>query len=321
LKTQVLAAPEGLEPAARLLAAGGLVALPTETVYGLGAAALNPLACARIFEVKERPLSDPLIVHLPDRQWLERLARPDQLAIRLTKEFWPGPLTLVVPRRDAVPDLVTAGQTTVALRMSAHPVFAEISRIYGQPIAAPSANRFGRISPTSASHVLAELGGRIPLIIDGGPCLHGIESTIVRVHEHGVEILRHGPVTKEQLSELGAVLPPQGGSVAPGSMQSHYAPQTPLVVLETFGEELAGRRKSDFPIRTGFLLWSSSGEGLRFVEHLSSRQDLREAAANLYGAMRRLDAARLELIVAEPVPETGLGVAIMERLRKAAARE
>ena len=320
MKTRVLAAPEGLEAAARLLAAGQLVALPTETVYGLGAAALDPLACAGIFEVKERPLSDPLIVHLPDRKWFDRLGRPNPLAIRLAEEFWPGPLTLVLPRQNLVPDLVTAGHTTVALRMSAHPVFAEISRIYGQPIAAPSANRFGRISPTNASHVLTELGDRIPLIIDGGPCLHGIESTIVRVHEHGVEILRHGPVTKERLSEFGAVLPLRGGTVAPGSMRSHYAPQTPLVVLRKLGE-LPGERKADFPRRTGFLLWSLSGEGLRFVEHLSTRQDLREAAANLYGALRRLDEARLELIVAEPVPETGLGVAIMERLRKAAARE
>ena len=240
--------------------------------------------------------------------------------MRLAKEFWPGPLTLVVPRQNLVPDLVTAGQTTVALRMSAHPVFAEISRIYGQPIAAPSANRFGRISPTSASHVLTELGDRISLIIDGGPCLHGIESTIVRVHEHGVEILRHGPVTEERLSEFGAVLPSRGGTVTPGSMRSHYAPQTPLVVLRKLGE-LPGEGKADFPRRTGFLLWSLPGEGLRFVEHLSTRQDLREAAANLYGALRRLDEAGLELIVAEPVPETGLGVAIMERLRKAAARE
>jgi L-threonylcarbamoyladenylate synthase len=320
LKTRVLAAPEGLEAAARLLAAGQLVALPTETVYGLGAAALDPLACARIFEVKERPLTDPLIVHLPDSQWLDRLGRPNPLAMRLAKEFWPGPLTLVVPRQNLVPDLVTAGQTTVALRISAHPVFAEISRIFGEPIAAPSANRFGRISPTSASHVLTELGDRISLIIDGGPCLHGIESTIVRVHEHGVEILRHGPVTEERLSEFGAVLSSRGGTVTPGSMRSHYAPQTPLVVLRKLAE-LPGEGKTDFPRRTGFLLWSLPGEGLRFVEHLSTRQDLREAAANLYGALRRLDEAGLELIVAEPVPETGLGVAIMERLRKAAARE
>jgi L-threonylcarbamoyladenylate synthase len=321
LKTRVLAAPEGLEPAVRLLAASELVALPTETVYGLAGAALDPLACTRIFEAKERPLSDPLIVHLPDSQWLDRLARPNALATRLAKEFWPGPLTLVVPRQNLVPDLVTAGQGTIAVRMSAHPVFAAVSRIYGKPIAAPSANRFGRISPTSASHVLSELGGRIPLIIDGGPCLHGIESTIVRVHEHSVEILRHGPITEERLSDFGPVLPPRAGTVAPGSMQSHYAPQTPLIISEELGSQVAGERKDNFPAKTGFLLWSSSGEGLPFVEHLSSTRDLREAAANLYGAMRRLDEAGLELIVAEPLPEAGLGVAIMERLRKAAARE
>jgi L-threonylcarbamoyladenylate synthase len=318
LKTRVLAAPEGFELAAKLLAAGELVALPTETVYGLGAGALDPLACAKIFEAKERPLNDPLIVHLPDSQWLDRLARPNALAIRLALEFWPGPLTLVLPRRSLVPDLVTAGQTTVALRMSAHPVFAEVSRIYGKPIAAPSANRFGRLSPTTAAHVLTELGDRIPLILDGGQCLHGIESTIVHVHEQGVEILRHGPITEEQLSGIGAIVPRLGGTFAPGSMPSHYAPQTPLILLEKPGD---GLRECNFPVRTGFLLWSSPGERFRFVEHLSETQDLREAAANLYGAMRRLDEAGLELIVVEAVPETGLGVAIMERLRKAAARE
>ncbi len=321
MKTRVLAALEGLEQAATLIAAGELVALPTETVYGLGAAALDPMACARIFEAKQRPLNDPLIVHLPDRQWLERLAQPNALALRLANAYWPGPLTLVLPRQNLVPDLVTAGQSTVALRMSAHPVFARISQIYGKPIAAPSANRFGRISPTSASHVLSELEGRIPLIIDGGPCLHGIESTIVRVHEQGVEILRHGPITKEQLSEFSPVLPSLGGTLAPGLMPSHYAPQTRLSIADKPLRKLSGDRKSDFPKRTGFLLWSSSGEELGVVEHLSRRQDLREAAANLYGAMRRLDEAGLDLIVAEPVPETGLGVAIMERLRKAAARE
>lgn len=312
LKTRVVAAPEGVEQAVTLLAAGELVALPTETVYGLGAAALNPVACARIFEAKERPLTDPLIVHLPDIQWLERLARPNALALRLAEAFWPGPLTLVLPRRDVVPDLVTAGQATVALRMSAHPVFEQVSRMYGNPIAAPSANRFGRISPTTASHVMSDLGGRIPLIVDGGPCVHGIESTIVRVREHGVEILRHGPITEEQLSEFGIMMPEPANILAPGLMASHYAPHTPLII--STGEE--GR---SFPKKTGFLLWAQAGKGFEFVEHLSRRQDLREAAANLYGAMRRLDEAGLELIVAEAVPETGLGVAIMERLRKASA--
>ncbi|HEY5778133.1 MAG TPA: L-threonylcarbamoyladenylate synthase, partial [Terrimicrobiaceae bacterium] len=261
MKTRVVAAPEGLEQAVELLAGGELVALPTETVYGLGAAALNPVACAKIFEAKERPLSDPLIVHLPDRQWLERLGRPDELALRLAKAFWPGPLTLVIPRRDLVPDLATAGQTTVALRMSAHPVFERVSRLYGKPIAAPSANRFGRISPTTASHVLAELGGRIPLIVDGGPCVHGIESTIVRVREQGVEILRHGPITSERLSEFGIVVPSQGSILAPGSMESHYAPNTRLII----SAHLTGLDNTGtvgFPKRTGFLLWATSGEGL-----------------------------------------------------------
>ncbi|HEY5705558.1 MAG TPA: L-threonylcarbamoyladenylate synthase [Terrimicrobiaceae bacterium] len=319
MKTRVVTAPEGLREAAELLASGDLVALPTETVYGLGAAALDPLACAKIFEAKERPLSDPLIVHLPDIEWLERISQPNELAIRLVEEFWPGPLTMVLPRTKLVPDLVTSGQDTVALRMSAHPIFRQIAQIYGKPIAAPSANRFGRISPTAAEHVVAELGGRIPLIVDGGPCVHGLESTIALVLEQGVEILRHGPITKERLSELGIVLPRDARILTPGTMESHYAPRTPLIIS----------RRSDtghfegrcWPKKTGVILWSQSEEEFECVEYLSRKQDFREAAANLYAAMRRLDEADLDLIVAEAVPETGLGVAIMERLRKAAARE
>ncbi|HRJ71423.1 MAG TPA: L-threonylcarbamoyladenylate synthase [Terrimicrobiaceae bacterium] len=314
MKTRIVTPPEGIAAAVERLAAGELAALPTETVYGLGAAALDPLACARIFEAKARPLSDPLIVHVPEAGWLDELSLPNGLARTLAEAFWPGPLTMVVPRRGRIPDLVTAGQGTVALRMSAHPVFREVARSFGGPIAAPSANRFGRISPTSAAHVEAELGGRIPLILDGGPCAHGIESTIVLLREQGVEILRHGPVTREALAAYGEILPGRGGVLAPGTMKSHYAPRTPL--------EIAGGTacRTD-AAKAGLLAWSGSGEGFAAVEFLSPAQDLREAAAGLYGAMRRLDDAGLERIVAEPVPETGLGVAIMERLRKAAARE
>ena len=300
------------------------MALPTETVYGLGAAALDTLACAKIFEAKERPLSDPLIVHLSDPEWLERLASPNELAFRLAEEFWPGPLTMVLPRTESVPDLVTSGQNTVALRMSAHPIFRQIAQMYGRPIAAPSANRFGRISPTTAAHVMTELGGRIPLIVDGGRCVHGLESTIVLVREQGVEILRHGPITKERLSEFGIVLPGDADILTPGSMESHYAPRTPLVIsrhLDPAHADLLDFERMRWPRKTGLLLWSKSGEGFEFVEYLSRKQDATEAAANLYGAMRRLDEAGLDLIVAEAVPETGLGVAIMERLRKAASRE
>ncbi len=322
MKTRVVMPPSGIKEAVRLLSTGEPVALPTETVYGLGAAALDPMACAKIFEAKERPLSDPLIVHLPSFDWLEKLAQPNDLALRLAEKFWPGPLTMVLPRQAIIPDIVTAGQETVALRMSAHPVFQQVAEAFGQPIAAPSANRFGRISPTRAEHVLSELDGRIPLILDGGPCAHGIESTIVLIRGDGMEVLRHGPVTAEELLKFGRVLLGSGGISAPGMRKSHYAPRTRLEIKwhRHPADALSGSSAGS-QCHAGLLAWSSSGDGYGAVERLSPTQDLREAAANLYGAMRRLDEAGLELIVAEPVPETGLGVAIMERLRKAAARD
>jgi len=308
-ETRVAAAGEGVPAAATLLAAGGLVSLPTETVYGLGADALDPVACAKIFEAKDRPLSDPLIVHIPGLDWLDRLAVVPAAARRLAEQFWPGPLTVVLPRREIVPDLVTAGQGTVAIRMSSHPVFQAVLKAFGKPVAAPSANRFGRISPTCVEHVIAELGGRIPLVLDGGPCAHGIESTIVLVRNDGIHILRNGPVTAEELASFGPVHGAVPGISAPGGQLSHYAPRTPMWI----GEPLS---RPNF----GLLSWRSAGDGFARVESLSKTQDLREAAANLYGAMRRLDEAGLDGILAEPVPETGLGAAIMERLRKASAR-
>lgn len=307
-RTRIVSSEAAASGAAELLASGEPVALPTETVYGLGADALNPLACAKIFEAKERPLTDPLIVHLPDAALLEKLSEPFPLARALAMHFWPGPLTLVLPRQPIVPDIVTAGQNTVALRVSAHPVFQSVARAFGKPIAAPSANRFGRISPTTAQHVLTELGGRIPLIIDGGPCAHGIESTIVRVFPDHLEILRHGPITAEQLAKFAPIHSPGNDVTAPGMLKSHYAPRTKLII----------EQPRPHP-RAGLLAWTHSGDGFAKVEYLSHTQDLREAAANLYGAMRRLDEAGLDFIVAEPLPESGLGRAIMERLRKAAA--
>jgi tRNA threonylcarbamoyl adenosine modification protein (Sua5/YciO/YrdC/YwlC family) len=195
------------ERAVELLRKGEVVALPTETVYGLAADALNPIAVAKIFEAKERPRFDPLIVHLPDKQWLERVAKIDNRSRAQIKEliaqFWPGPLTLVLDRQPIVPEIVTAGLDTVAVRMSSNPVFAEIISEFGKPLAAPSANRFGRISPTTAQHVFDELSGRIPLIIDAGPTAHGIESTIIAVHEDKIRILRRGPITEEELRGIG----------------------------------------------------------------------------------------------------------------------
>ena len=331
METAILSAENDLlfaaERAAELLARGEAVALPTETVYGLAADALRAEAVLKIFEAKERPFFDPLIVHLPDIDWLERIANAQRpLVKQLVETFWPGPLTLVLPRREKiVPDLATAGLQTVAVRMSAHPVFREVITRFGKPLAAPSANRFGRISPTNAQHVFSELGGRIPLIIDGGVTSHGVESTIVSFDEsdeNAITILRSGPVTAEQLAQFGAVHfskpDDEKNPLAPGQLKSHYAPRTPMKFLSEISDlktELASRR-------CGLLAWRkpSNEAGFAAIELLSENENLRESAANLFAAMRRLDEANLDLILAEPVPEIGLGVAIMDRLRKAAAR-
>jgi L-threonylcarbamoyladenylate synthase len=311
LKTRTLLAPDGVSTVVEALTSGEPIALPTETVYGLAADALSPEACAKIFEAKSRPLSDPLIIHIPSIDWLPRLTSPTPLALALAEKFWPGPLTMVLPRQSIVPDIVTAGQDTVAVRMSAHPLFQEVATAFGKPLAAPSANRFGRISPTSAAHVLAELDGRIPFILDGGACAHGIESTIVHVSEEGLRILREGPITRNDLRAFGPLLNDSIAVSAPGGLKSHYAPRTPLV-LE--------KNPTPHSEKTGLLAFSSPREGFAKTEILSATSDLRESAANLYGAMRRLDEAGLDLIVAEEIPESGIGAAIMERLRKAAAR-
>lgn len=310
MRTRILQPREGIAEAVGLLAQGLPVALPTETVYGLAADALSSGACARIFEAKDRPLSDPLIVHIPSVDWLSRIAVPSPLALALAERFWPGPLTLVLPRQAVVPDIVTAGQDTVAIRMSAHPVFQEVVQTFAKPLAAPSANRFGRISPTCAAHVASELDARIEMILDGGSCTHGIESSIVHVLPDRLQILRPGPITEEDLRAFAPVFHGPSGIASPGGLKSHYAPRTKLVIEQT--PQARGPRD-------GLLSWSHTGEDFLQTEFLSRTGDLREAAANLYGAMRRLDEAGLDLIVAEQLPESGIGAAIMERLRKAAA--
>jgi len=308
--------------AAELLRSGDIVALPTETVYGLAADALNPEAVAKIFEAKERPRFDPLIVHLPDRAWLERVARIDDesqgLIEKLIAQFWPGPFTIVLPRREIIPDIVTAGLDTVAVRISAHPVFAEIIRAFASPLAAPSANRFGRVSPTTARHVLDELEGRISLIVDSGPTLHGIESTIVAVRDGRMELLRRGPITGEQLAAFGEVFVAQAVQCpeAPGQLPSHYAPRTPLLLVDDPSSFAVPSNK-----KCGLLAWRSMAGAKQFAEirQLSSRQDLREAAANLFRYLRELDQLNLDLIIAETLPDEGLGAAIMDRLLRASS--
>jgi L-threonylcarbamoyladenylate synthase len=320
--------------AVELLRKGDPVALPTETVYGLAAKALNPIAVAKIFEAKERPRFDPLIVHLPNRDWLGRIvnvpAADRQLIGKLANKFWPGPLTIVLPKREIVPDIITAGLETVAVRLSAHPVFAEIVGELDEPLAAPSANRFGRVSPTTAQHVLEELEGRIALIVDAGPTEHGIESTIVAVRDGRIAVLRRGPITDEQLSGFADIVSVTGTQriSAPGQLPSHYTPTTPLRLIDK-AEAFPSQKNQ----RVGLLAWSgafpsptspqletSCSEAFAAVRNLSDCGDLREAASNLFRYLRELDALGLDLIVAERVPSRGLGAAIMDRLERASHR-
>lgn len=302
---------------------GGVVALPTETVYGLAGNALNASAAARIFEAKERPFFDPLICHIPDLGWLDKITSLppslQPLVERLATSFWPGPLTLVLPKNACIPDLVSSGLPTVAVRWSAHPLFQAVLSRFNRPLAAPSANRFGRISPTTAAHVLKELGGKIPLILDGGPALHGLESTIAAPVACGLRILRSGPITREQLEEHAPVLEnealPEGEDrpEAPGQLKSHYAPRTPLFLFPT-GEAPPPEAHA------ALLAWQQAPPGFGAQEVLSPSGDLREAAARLFAALRRLDESGLHRIHAELVPHTGLGIAINDRLQRAAAR-
>ena len=326
MKTEVLRAGSTAERVAavtravRVLRAGKPVALPTETVYGLAADALNATAALKIFAAKERPRFDPLIVHLPTREWLHEVTRVDGavtfIVERLISQFWPGPLTLVLPRRDIVPDAVTAGLRTVAVRMSGHELFGEIIRAYGRPLAAPSANRFGKITPTSAEDVLEELGGRIPLIVDGGRTRFGIESTVVAIHSGEIEILRRGPVSAEQLQHTAPVSFAGSSSRprAPGQLASHYAPATPLRVVRSAASIKLPKNK-----RCGLLAYHTT-DASEFAEIRKLSADIDEAAAEFFRLLRELDHCRLDLIVAEEVPDVGIGSAINDRLRRAGTR-
>lgn len=315
--------PGLLDTAANLLRDGGVVAFPTETVYGLGAVVFNEEAVARVFEVKQRPRFDPLIVHVSGVEQLPLLTGSIPAAAQvLIEHFWPGPLTLVLPKLSRVPDLVTAGLPTIAVRMPRHPLALELIRRTGAPLAAPSANPFGHTSPTTAQHVLDQLAGKVDLVLDGGACPVGVESTIVSFAGDAPTLLRPGGLPAEEIEALIGPLaraPAKGERpvAAPGMLPRHYAPRTRLIVVrgtEGFAPD-SGKR-------VGLLALKRVGGMGSFaaVEVLSEDGDLREAAGNLFGAMRRLDAQGLDLIVAEPVPHIGLGVAINDRLGRAAGR-
>lgn len=295
--------------AADLIRAGQPVAVPTETVYGLAADATSGEAVARIYAAKGRPSFNPLIVHVASIGQAQRLAKFSAVAAALAEHFWPGPLTMVLPLREgaAVSSLVTAGLPTLALRMPAHPAMQALIEASGRPLAAPSANASGKISATRAAHVAASLGDRVPLILDGGATRHGLESTIVAIAPDRLRLLRPGPIDAERLAGIAGlpVETPSAGKIeAPGQLSSHYAPGKPLRLDAT------GRRDGEWLIGFGPIAGDDS---------LSPSGDPIEAAARLFEALHRADAADAAAIAIAPIPSDGLGLAINDRLRRAAA--
>lgn len=297
-----------IEKAAALLRAGKLVAFPTETVYGLGADATDDHAVAAIFEAKGRPSFNPLIIHLPDRETAESLVDFDPLSRSLADALWPGPFTLVLPRKADSPVslLASAGLETLAVRVPAHDLAHQLLAKTGKPIAAPSANPSGKISPTTAAHVRDGLGDKLAMILDGGPAVHGLESTVVAVRNGDIHLLRPGSITRDMLEKFGPVISDQPDPEAPsspGQLLSHYAPDKPIRLnADQFNDDEAA------------LTFGAPGP---FA--LSDAGDLTEAAANLFRQLRAADASPLPRIAVSPIPHQGLGEAINDRLKRAAA--
>lgn len=313
---------EEIAAAGAILRTGGIVGMPTETVYGLAASAYDARAVARVFEAKRRPSFDPLIVHIADLEDLDRVAAEvPEAARKVAARFWPGPLTMVFPKRPDIPDIVTSGLATVGVRFPDHPVARALIRAAGVPLAAPSANPFGYISPTTAAHVREQLGDAVDAILDGGPCRVGVESTILAWRDEGPVLLRAGGTPVEALEEvagpIGRPAPrmPTAPQDSPGQLPRHYSPHTVLSLTAS---------PDDFPAgaKLGWMGLGSPDHPERYaaIESLSETGDLREAAARLFAAMHRLDALSLDAVLTRPVPDEGLGLAVNDRLRRAAYR-
>ncbi len=313
---------------ARLLRAGELVAVPTETVYGLAANALDARACRKIFSAKGRPITDPLIVHFHALAQLDAIAETNGAARRLAKAFWPGPLTLVLPRRKSVPAIVSAGLPSVAVRMPAHPLFRRLLKLVGVPLAAPSANPFGYVSPTTAQHVQDGLGKKIAHILDGGPAKIGLESTILDVRDPArPRLLRPGAITRAELeAALGCRVsaPPRwaeeknrGAQLAPGLLKRHYSPRTPVVLHDVL---TAAAARAGLRDEAWVLAAKPAGRNMKNIFWLDARGDLRGTARQLFSTLRQLDDGRFKKIHVALAVGDGLAEAINDRLRRAAAR-
>jgi L-threonylcarbamoyladenylate synthase len=315
-KKQEMTTAKEITEAANIIRQGGLVVFPTETVYGLGANALDAYAVSKIFEEKERPFFDPLIVHVAAFEDVEKLTTERRPELKtLMRAFWPGPLTIVVEKNQLVPDIVTAGLSTVGIRMPNNPIALALIREAACPIAAPSANKFGRTSPTSLLHAKKQLSSE-PYYLDGGKTTVGIESTVITLRDDGFLILRPGYITAEDIS----VYMPKSKQVAvskteaPGMLESHYSPRKPLYVLgqHSIPQNIA---------QAGLLAFGDScHHGFLSTQNLSPSGDLKEAAVNLFGYMHTMDESDVAFIVVEPIPEIGVGIAVMDRIRKASVK-
>ncbi|MEM2636944.1 MAG: L-threonylcarbamoyladenylate synthase [Candidatus Korarchaeota archaeon] len=330
-----------LSEAAKVIREGGLVAFPTETVYGLGADAFNSFAVSKIFQVKGRPPDNPLIVHVGDFEDLYKIAKEiPPIALKIGERMWPGPLTLILRKSDVVPPTVTAGLETVAVRFPAHPVALKLIHLSGTPIAAPSANLSGKPSPTAAEHVIADLMDKVDIIIDSGETIFGVESTIINVVSSPPTLLRPGPVEVEKIREIiGEISIPSfargleeaGHALAPGMRYRHYSPNVPLILVEQ--EEYSNLHPLVERVKKIAKELISSGQrtviiatdetrkhytGLNVIS-LGSRKNLYEVAHRLFATLRSLDNTNADVVIAEGFPEQGLGLAIMNRLRKASS--
>jgi L-threonylcarbamoyladenylate synthase len=310
---------EAIERAVAVLSAGGVVAFPTETVYGLGADTFNSYAVAKIFEIKRRPRFDPLIVHICNKNSVfDIVDNVPLLAARIADRFWPGPLTIILKKQNKIPDIVTAGLQTVGIRMPSHPVAHELIKVLGRPIAAPSANPFGYISPTKVTHVVKSFKDNVPIVLDGGDSQFGIESTIISIDDDKVIVHRHGAIPIEEIRSMGIATEEKKSNdicEAPGELPYHYAPAKPLVIINAIDE--VSLKNSSF---LGFIEKKETRPVSRYIRYLCQNGDLKEAAANFFSHLIDLDREDVDIIYAERIPEKGLGKAMMDRLRKAARK-
>lgn len=316
--------PRNIVMLARKLQSGEIVGVPTETVYGLAANALDAKACRRIFQAKERPTSDPLIVHLHNLAQLEQIAQPNETALKLAKAYWPGPLTLILPKKDCVPDIVTSNLDSVAVRIPKHPLFRKLLKTSALPLAAPSANPFGYVSPTTAKHVQSGLENRIYYILDGGPSAIGLESTIVDVRDpRKIRILRPGTITSDQISKTTGLTvrgahtkSPSSGQLAPGMLLQHYSPRAKVVLHR----ELLSQHATTKSAHEAYLFFQKPTPTTPHCYWLDRKGSQSGAAHQLFSMLRLLDSKGYKIIHAEKAPRGEYSIAINDRLQRAAAK-